>query len=982
MTSSQRFVAAVVLAVAAAAAALAKQDLSAARELIERQDYAAAQKALLAVNRDELSDDEKAEFDRLAELLAEAVPASEKARQNAADADAAYEQGRWDEAEQWYAAVAQNPYATEAQLAHARTQRQRVNEKKQLAEAARPAAPKSEPPADNGLAMRPEPAAETRSESVVMTVRETEVDASQPQRMTIVEELRARDRLFWQRAVAQMDEAARLARQAVTDERFEVARQFAEQAVQVIEAARAYADPPESYMQAKARAAALRDEVDAAAERAASLMSEQTRRDTLDAIQRRRDAQERLKREKVEQLFSTADQLRRERRFGEAAETIRQIRYIDPANARAKYLLDVYEDLRSLEYQKEIDDTRRFQERESLSEVKEALIPWKQHVLYPKNWVELTVRRSELRPYGAGGDDGLNRLLDKPKGLAEFNFQDAPLEQVMGYLAETSDLNLHVDWSDLEGRGIERNRPITLRLREVSYRTALRELLTQAGGDIALGMTIDGNVLRVATREKLNRDKFILVYDIRDLLTEIPYFAGPRLSTNEDGVTITQVSAAGTNSLFKEPVGPSEGPTPAEPRNHGLIAQVLDIIEKTVEPDSWRTSGGDGALRELNGQLIVYNTSEAQRQVSNLLEQLRATRALQIAVEGRFLIVTSNFLEEIGVDLDFVFNSGSSGYDRAFNNQGAVFDNFTGAPVLIPRQVSRVGAAPAIPGVGGTPFTTSTTTASPYTHPGFIPVNSGVGPTGSQFTPVPVQAGSINLVDPGEITTQVPGSFGGREFAPGLLIAGSFLDNLQVDFLIRATQANRRSSIVQAPRLMMFNGQRAFVAIQRTRSYVSSLTPAVAEGAVGVTPVQAQVASGTVLDVEGTISADRRYVTLTVQTSLAEEPSFERFQIQSGSGNSPGQFIQLPDQQTRLIRTTVSVPDGGTVLLGGLKQSGEVEVEAGVPILSKIPILKRAFTNVTTVKDTQTLLILLKAKILIQKEAEEDVFPGLTAAGG
>ncbi|HMQ16938.1 MAG TPA: hypothetical protein PKC49_13280, partial [Phycisphaerae bacterium] len=193
---------------------------------------------------------------------------------------------------------------------------------------------------------------------------------------------------------------------------------------------------------------------------------------------------------------------------------------------------------------------------------------------------------------------------------------------------------------------------------------------------------------------------------------------------------------------------------------------------------------------------------------------------------------------------------------------------------------------------------------------------------------------------------------------------------------------NRRSSIVQAPRLMMFNGQRAFVAIQRTRSYVSSLTPAVAEGAVGVTPVQAQVASGTVLDVEGTISADRRYVTLTVQTSLAEEPSFERFQIQSGSGNSPGQFIQLPDQQTRLIRTTVSVPDGGTVLLGGLKQSGEVEVEAGVPILSKIPILKRAFTNVTTVKDTQTLLILLKAKILIQKEAEEDVFPGLTAAGG
>ena len=102
--------------------------------------------------------------------------------------------------------------------------------------------------------------------------------------------------------------------------------------------------------------------------------------------------------------------------------------------------------------------------------------------------------------------------------------------------------------------------------------------------------------------------------------------------------------------------------------------------------------------------------------------------------------------------------------------------------------------------------------------------------------------------------------------------------------------------------------------------------------------------------------------------------------MQRASGNSPGIFILLTDQETRTIRTTVSVPDGGTVLLGGLKQVGEVEIEAGVPILSKIPILKRAFTNTTKIKDAQTLLILLKAKILIQKEAEEEAFPTLLSA--
>ena len=129
------------------------------------------------------------------------------------------------------------------------------------------------------------------------------------------------------------------------------------------------------------------------------------------------------------------------------------------------------------------------------------------------------------------------------------------------------------------------------------------------------------------------------------------------------------------------------------------------------------------------------------------------------------------------------------------------------------------------------------------------------------------------------------------------------------------------------------------------------------------------------LDVEGTIAADRKYTTLTVRTSLQQEPRLERFEVTRGSGNSPSIFVTLTDQEVRQINTTVSVPDGGTVMIGGLKQVGEVEVDAGVPILSKIPILKRAFTNSTTLRDVQTLLILLKSKIIIQREAEEEAFP-------
>ncbi len=951
----------------------ADEGLKRARELFERQEYLAAQEALLKVNRESLTEAEKKEFDQLAAILPEAIQGSERARQDQAEADRAYAEARWDEADRLYQQVAANPYSSEAQRGHARSQRQRIVEKKQLGEAARPSGPVTPaPPAAQPLAQEtPQPAAQP-------------TEPAGPSRLTLVEELRRRDDLLWQRAVRQAQEAARLARQALAEQRWDEARQLAEQAIQVIEAARAYAEPVSKYEAERQAAGALREEVRAAIDRAAIERAAQQQKEVLDQVRARKEAQERLRREKVEQLFNAADQLRRERKFSEAAEAIRQAHLIDPANPRAGYLLDVYEDLASLQNQGELNQALGRQARGALEEAREALVPWHANILYPRNWPEITARRRGIgRGFGTGAEEGeLNRLLDKEKGLSEFNFQDTPLEQVLEFMADCMRVNMAVDWEDLNNHGIRRDKPISIRLKDITFRTGLRELLSQAGGDVPLAYTVGDGLIRVATKEKLDRDKFILVYDIRDLLVRVPRFAGPRLDLSQQSAGSGTFAGGSTQNLFADEGSETVRSGTHEGENNQLVRQIMEIIQTTVEPGSWSETGsGTGTLRELNGQLIVYNTSDAHRQVSDLLSQLRETRALMIAVEGRFLIVTSNFLEEIGVDLDFVFNAGTAGFDPAFNTQGAALrDAFTGASLLIPRDFSRIGALAAPPGVG-TGLTQVTPPLQPYNNAALVPAPGGVIPQFNDMTPIGLQQGSLGMVSPSQLNTNVPGSFATSGLGPALNIAGSYLDNLQIDFLVRATQANRRSAIVQAPRLMMFNGQQAFVAITRDRQYVSSLQPVVAEGAVGVTPIPAFATSGTTLTVDGTISADRRYVTLTVDTALAEEPLFERFTIQRESGNSPGLFILLPDQQRRLIRTTVSVPDGGTVLLGGLKQSGEAEIEAGVPILSKIPILKRAFTNATTVKDSQTLLILLKAKILIQKEAEEDVFPGLVTEG-
>jgi type II secretory pathway component GspD/PulD (secretin) len=72
------------------------------------------------------------------------------------------------------------------------------------------------------------------------------------------------------------------------------------------------------------------------------------------------------------------------------------------------------------------------------------------------------------------------------------------------------------------------------------------------------------------------------------------------------------------------------------------------------------------------------------------------------------------------------------------------------------------------------------------------------------------------------------------------------------------------------------------------------------------------------------------------------------------------------------------VPDKGTVALGGFKTSNEVERELGVPILNKIPVVKRLFANRSYGRDDSVLVILVKPTIHLYEEIDpfHDLRPG------
>lgn len=989
----------------------------------ERRDYTAVQDGLSKLDRAPLSEPERQTAQRLDEQLPAALGAQLKARAAVTAGDKAYVVADWDAADKAYATVEDNPHASPADARYAAAQRERIAGRRgQSAPVLASAAPSAiEPMQDVGGgsakprqssaaspsqasapggtsaqstgAMQPmQPVSPAAPSAQPATSQPTLLPSAAPtvpqpnlvpERLTPADQMRLEDDLRWQRAVAQAETLAAKARDDMAANDYAEADKAVTSALQTIEAARRFADPAEKYEAVRASLDELQAQVQAG--RAAYEDTQaQHERDEISERQAIRIAQqEALKREKIEQLFNSASQLRREQRFTEAAEVLRQILMLDPTNAQAQSDLTWAEDFESIGRQEAAYEERHSQQRRALMKAEESLIPWDYDVLYPKNWLELTAQRASSKGGQFGGqgfeDQELNRRLDEV--LPEVRFNAVPLEGVINHVQELGDINIAVDWADLDMTMVEpaREKPISLQLKNVKTRTVLNEVLTQAGGEVRLAYQVRDGVLRIASKDRLDRDKFVLAYDVRDLLAEVPNAKRP----DQDSASATAVDGGGASSRGQSLFGSvsyQDVTDPAASSDRPKMEQIKDVILKSVEPDSWIQMGAGpsgGSLQDINGQLLVYNTSAAHQQVVDLLGMLRETQALQVSVESRFLDVISNFLEQFGVDLDFVMNSGSAGFDR----DATLVDPFTGAPVLIPRQFSRIGELPNTPGLGT--VLNQQTAAQPYGNAGLVPSRGGIGPHIDEMTPISAQQGSLSLVDPSALNTEVPNSFAQRSgLQPAINIAGSFLDNLQVDFLIRATQANQRSSVVQAPRAVMLNGQAVQIRVQRERTYVSSLNPIVGENVGVVQPITNVIPSGVQMWVQGVISSDRRYTTLSISVVNQGEPTFDRFETQRGSGNSPSTFILLPTYSRIDYTTTVSVPDGGTVLLGGFKQVGEIEVEAGVPILSKIPILKRAFTNTASIKDTRTLLILVKSKILIQKEAEEEAFPTFSGLGG
>jgi general secretion pathway protein D len=708
--------------------------------------------------------------------------------------------------------------------------------------------------------------------------------------------------------------------------------------------------------------------------------------------ERDRDREMELKlQQKIADLVEEFNRLRDEQRYAEAEIVARRLHELAPDDPVSQQVLQTAKFIRREMLNRSLADNREDSIWNVLQEVENSSVTnvgdGRELVFDQKHWGEFVKNRK-------GTKDRIQRRTEREleiehrlKTPVMLRYENTPLTEVFDGLSQLAGINIHLDPRGLNQEGVNSDTPVTLNLnKEISLQSALNLILEP----LHLSYVIKDDVLKITSEQLRDGEIYAVTYNVSDLVIPIPNFV-PSSGIGLQGLIHDAHAAAGygQNGLGTGPavlVGGRGGQPPAEASDQILAQQfnsapsagmspstvpigsgpggmggganadfdsLIDLIVSTVSTETWaENGGGEAEIRPFptNLSLVISQTQAVHEEIADLLEQLRRLQDLQVTIEVRFIQISDDFFERIGVDFDMNVE------DRTSLPPGSLPPGSTFEPPGAPSQT--VGLQ------GGTPF-----------------------PNYTSDLDIPFRQDSFTL------TQLVP--FGGP-VGGGLNMGFAILSDIEAYFLIEAAQGDRRTNILQAPKVTLFNGQQAFVADAIQRPFVVGVIPVVGEFAAAQQPVIVVLNEGTMMTIQAVVSDDRRYVRMTIVPFFTEIGDVDEFTFEGSSSSTSsssskdgdedgkneenskdeetvrsGVTVQLPSFQFVSVVTTVSVPDGGTVLLGGIKRLSEGRNEFGVPLLSKVPYINRLFRNVAIGRETNSLMMMVTPRIIIQEEEEE-----------
>jgi type II secretory pathway component GspD/PulD (secretin) len=629
---------------------------------------------------------------------------------------------------------------------------------------------------------------------------------------------------------------------------------------------------------------------------------------------------------KIAHLLELAYMAFDQKRFDRCIKLCEEILIIDPHYTVAKELREDAEKTRHKgEYYAIL--AKKIEEWKKLTDDDEqAVIPWSSTVRFPnrEEWAEISkrIQESVIKSEGSSGVDedpdilAINRKLETMK--IDLAFENTKLEDILAFIRDFSGLNIVVDAA--VQANVDPNKTITFKVKDLVLKNVLKLLLAQLQLDYRI---TEEKVVLLTDPKKAGGGNILELHDIRDILVKLQDFAGPR-------VELVSPQAGGG--------GPLTGATFQldEPKESSVgEEQIVDLIKENISPGTWE---GDQTIEKTpNQQLLVNAPPKTHRELREFLGKLRSYTGTMVAVTCRFVAAYDDFLDDIGVDI----------INRA--NAGLVpLNDYTGTGGL---------AAPNTPSINE---------PTGQIGPGFTTNES------ARLESYDLRAQTFHTLQKSDPLTGIGiDPLSNRLFNQGGLgLQYQWIGEQALQIALRAVHKQQKATLVQAPRITVFNTQRSHVMFLTQIAYIQDYEPQVSTLAAAYDPIIGILTHGVVLDVRPIVSNDRKYVTLELRPALAQLQTMRQINIRPGLNI----LLQLPWVVLQKAETTVTVPDRGTLMITGFKDLIMRDMQSGVPFLEHIPVLNFFFTRKGKTDEKRRLLMLVTPEIIDLAEHEDRQF--------
>lgn len=204
--------------------------------------------------------------------------------------------------------------------------------------------------------------------------------------------------------------------------------------------------------------------------------------------------------------------------------------------------------------------------------------------------------------------------------------------------------------------------------------------------------------------------------------------------------------------------------------------------------------------------------------------------------------------------------------------------------------------------------------------------------------------------------------------AAGASVAGSGLTYLldvagESRALLKAFADDSRVSILSTPRLMVKSGEEASIDVGTEVPTITArqTSPQQVEGNTGLLQSIQYRKTGILLTVKPTVYSDDR-----VDIELNQEVSEA---LPLGSDDTTGS----PSIFNRTVKTSLSLRDGGSIVLGGLMSNRTTNTGNGIPYLKDVPLLGNLFKSQTHKKNKTELVLMIVPYIIGSDERAQEL---------